>query len=135
MKSLLFIYLLFIINSTNLFGQKQSPKETIHSLDSCTKCCCKKYHREYSIDTLTQEKIVILIQEKAKHCKCNTSDQFIKYKKTTTQYFTTGEIHFIITEKGWYNGFAGDYKRVTQYYDKSGKKEKRISAKKIKALY
>ena len=105
---------------TVLFGQNcVSPKK--HSLDSCKNCNCKKWHREFSVDSLTKEKIIRLKKQKEipNISNFDTIEKNHKFHIKEFQYFTDGQIHMKknirTTKKG------RGYNLTVKLYDKSGR--------------
>jgi len=121
MRHLIYIFITFF-SLTFLNVRGQTRKTETHSLDSCSKCYCTKYHRTNSIDTLTKEKVITLFRQKGRNCRCNVSDGYCKYKSITTQYYKDSFIHIQTIKKGWANGWGGEYKSETIYYNEKGKK-------------
>ena len=103
MKLTYIFIILTVFLPTVLFGQNSvSPKK--HSLDSCGKCNCNKWHREFSLDSLTKEKIIRLKKQKEipNILSFDTTEKNHKFHIKEFQYFTDGQIHMmknIITTK------------------------------------
>lgn len=101
----------------SVFSQTENTR---HSIDSCLKCKCTKYHRTISKDSLTNEKIIVLLKKKGKDCACNIADGHCNYQSITTQYYPDGQIHSKTIEKGLSYGWSKTNKSTTSYYNKSG---------------
>lgn len=124
---------LFFLPFTNLSGQ--TIKKWNHSIDSCNKCYCPKYHRTISVDTSTNEKIITLRKQRGKSCNCTNSNPKCEYRSVIKQYYNNGSIHSATVKKGWDKGLEGEYKSQTVFYDMKGKKTKKIIIlKKIKKI-
>lgn len=115
MKYLLILFLLSCFQ-----GYSQSKNQS-HSIDSCSKCKCKKFHRTIEKDSLTQEKIIILFKNKGRHCQCNNVDSYCKYKSIQTQYYRNGKTHIKTTVSGWASGWGGKSRTIQVFYDNTGK--------------
>jgi hypothetical protein len=127
-------YIIILISfSRQVLGQEK--KNRTHTIDSCSKCYCYKWHQRIDKDSVDNTKIVFRSRARRRSTSNCISDGYRKYQWVTTKYYTNGNIKSIEKQKGWQNGFSGDHKITTIFYDEQGKETKRTTSKKVKSLY
>src|ERR1700757_3153181 len=120
-----FILLTLLLFSFDNIAQTKATR--YHTLDSCNKCHCYKWHQTIDKDSVDNSKIIFKYRVRRGSGSQCASDEYTKYYWVTTKYYPDGKIKSIKKEKGWQNGFGGDSKTTTIYFDKQGKETNRTT--------
>lgn len=94
------------------------PKQC-YSQDSSRKINEKKWHREFSVDTLTNEKIITLSKVNRKKLVVDGRRDYLDF---TYLYYKTGQLHKKIIRQGWRSGWGGKGDRIEIIYDTLGQR-------------
>ena len=132
MKRIFWIIVLISFSKQD-FGQTKKLK--VHTLDSCNKCYCYKWHQQIDKDSIDNTKIVFRNRSRRGSSSNCVSDGYRKHQWVTIKYYPNGKVKSIEKEKGWQNGFSGDHKTTTIFYDEKGEETKRTTSEKLKPLY
>jgi hypothetical protein len=121
----------------SLQGWGQDLNKKTHSIDSCSiGWCCKKFHRSFSVDTMTNEKIIVLSRHRGlRYRHEHTHDGCGVIITKSFQYYSSGNIHkkYISRSRGCLPGIPKGRVNVVIYSEK-GKVISRLNQRSSKSF-